>query len=419
MILKKAIPRAWIDIKQGEILSIIFQLLNIGKATMIDRVHEFEEAFAKYIGTKHAVAFSSCRAGMYFGLKAMGWEKGDEILLPAFTYFADASMVSLAGLEPVFVDVDFDTAAMNPADIENKLTNRTKAIFVTHLNGISADMDSIKNIAAKHSLRIFEDCARACGLQYKGQKLGSFDIGTYSFSYGKNFYLFGGGMVTSDDDSFIERLRNIKKEFHSKSKKQTFLETIKGCVLKFVNSPLVFTVSLFPLIHANKSQPKQRFKKLFPRKMPIYETVPSHFYLNMNKVQAKQGLRFLERIDNHNKQRGKNAHLFIKELENKCAVHLFKASQYQDEDMLYFAIQSKNKSDLQRFLVRKKIDAEHESAQNLTQLDRFKYFGGDEYPHATELDGKIILLPSHPHLHKKDIRYMTTKILEYYHRKPT
>ncbi len=411
--MRKAISRAWIDLKPGEILSIVFQLLNIGKAAGSDSVHEFETAFAKYIGTKHAVAFSSCRAGMYFGLKAMGWEEGDEVLLPAFTYFADAAMVSMAGLVPVFVDVDFDTAAMKPADIENKLTSRTKAIFLTHLNGISADMDSIKNIAARHQLRVFEDCARACGLQYKGQKLGSFDIGTYSFSYGKNFYLFGGGMVTSDDDSFIERLRKFKTEFISKSKKQTLLETIKGCVLKFVNTPLVFTVSLFPLVYENKARPKHRFKRIFPRKMPIYEKVPSHFYLNINNVQAKQGLRFLERIENHNTRRGEHASLFRKELENWSGVHLFQASQFQNEDMLYFAIHSKNKAELQRFLVRKKIDAEHESARNLPQLAPFKQFGTGEYPHAAALENTVILLPSHSNLTEKDIKYMSDKIREY------
>ncbi len=411
--MRKAISRAWIDLKPGEVLSIVFQLLNIGKAAGSDRVHEFEEAFAKYIGTKHAVAFSSCRAGMYFGLKATGWEEGDEVLLPAFAYFADAAMVSLAGLVPVFVDVDFNTAAISPKDIENKITSRTKAIFLTHLNGISADMDSIKNIAARHQLRVFEDCARACGLQYKGQKLGSFDIGTYSFSYGKNFYLFGGGMVTSDDDVFIERLQKIKTEFQSKSKKQTLLETIKACVLKFVNTPLVFTVSLFPLVYENKVRPKQRFKRLFPRKMPIYEKVPSHFYLNMNNVQARQGLRFLERIENHNTRRGENARLFRKELDNKSEVHLFQASQFQNEDMLYFAIQSKNKAALQRFLVRKKIDAEHESARNLTQLAPFKQFRTGDYPNAASLEDTMILLPSHPNLTKKDIKYMSDKIKEF------
>ncbi len=411
--MRKAISRAWIDLKPREILTIVSQLLKIGKAADSDHVHEFEEAFAKYIGTKHAVAFSSCRAGMYFGLKAMDWEEGDEVLLPAFTYWADAAMVSLAGLVPVFVDVDFNTAAIKPADIENKLTSRTKAIFLTHLNGISADMESIMNIAAQHKLRVFEDCARACGLQYKGQKLGSFDIGTYSFSYGKNFYLFGGGMMTSDDDVFIERLRKFKAEFHSKSKKQTLLETIKACVLKVVNTPLVFSVSLFPLIYGNKARPKQRFKRLFPRKMPVYEKVPSHFFLNMNNVQAKQGLRFLERIENHNTRRGENARFLRKELENKSAVHLFQASLFQNEEMLYFAIQSKNKAGLQRFLVQKKIDAEHESARNLPQLAPFKQFASGEYPHAAALENTMILLPSHPKLTNKNIKYMSDKIKEY------
>lgn len=411
--MRKAISRAWIDLKPGEVFSIVFQLLNIGKAAGSDHVQEFEEAFAKYIGTKHAVAFSSCRAGMYFGLKAMDWEEGDEVLLPAFAYFADAAMVSLAGLAPVFVDVDFNTAAINPADIENRITSRTKAIFLTHLNGISTDMESIMDIAARHQLRVFEDCARACGLQYKGQKLGSFDIGTYSFSYGKNFYLFGGGMVTSDDDSFIERLRKFKTEFHSKSKKQTLLETIKAGVLKFVNTPLVFSVSLFPLIYQNKVRPKHRFKRLFPRKMPIYEKIPSIFFLNMNNVQAKQGLRFLERIENHNTKRGENARGLRKELENWSGVHLFQASQFQNEDMLYFAIHSKNKAELQRFLVQKKIDAEHESARNLPKLDQFKQFGTGDYPMAAALENTMILLPNHPKLTKKNIKYMADKIKEY------
>jgi perosamine synthetase len=322
-------------------------------------------------------------------------------------------MVLLAGLKPVFVDVDFKTASICPAEIEKKITDKTKAIFLTHLNGISVEMDSIKSMAAQHGLRIIEDCARACGLQYKGQKLGSFDIGAYSFSYGKNFFLFGGGMVTSNDDVFIERLRKFKTEFHSKSKKQTLLETIKACVLKIVNTPLVFSVSLFPLVYQNKARPKQRFKKLFPRKMPIYEKVPASFSLNMNNVQAKQGLRFLKRINSHNSRRGENALIFRKEMENLKEVHLFQPSPFQNEDMLYFAVQSKNKVELQRFLVRKKIDAEHESARNLPLLAPFKQFEDGEYPHAAALENTVILLPSHPHLTKKDVKYISDKIKEF------
>src|SRR3989338_5778695 len=230
----RTIPRVYVDLSSQEVFSVLQQLLNVKKATGSDRLHEFEKAYACYIGTKYAVSFPSCRSSMYFALRALNLGRGSEVILPAFTFWVDAALVIMAGLKPVFVDVDLNTANMDVSKIEAAITPKTKVIFPTHLNGMPAEMDPIMSIAGKYGLRVLEDCARSCGATYKGKRIGSFDVGAFSFGYGKSFYSFVGGMITSNDESFINNLRKSKKDFEKISTKNLYMQTMKGIILRYL-----------------------------------------------------------------------------------------------------------------------------------------------------------------------------------------
>lgn len=166
-------------------------------------VTEFEKEFAGYIGTKHAISVGNGTDALVIALKALCIGEGDEVITSTFTYFASAECISAVGATPVFVDVEKDTFNIDPDKIEEKITERTKAIIPVHIFGQSADMDKINIIAKKHNLKVIEDACQAVGAKYKGKMIGTLsDVACFSFFPTKNLSCAGdGGMIVTSDDS--------------------------------------------------------------------------------------------------------------------------------------------------------------------------------------------------------------------------
>jgi dTDP-4-amino-4,6-dideoxygalactose transaminase len=161
----------------------------------------FENAFAKYIGTKYCVGVGNGLDALMISLKALGIGAGDEVIVPSNTYIATALAVSYVGATPVLVEPDIRTFNINPEKIENAITSSTKAIIPVHLYGQPCDMDPIMSIAQKYDLKVIEDCAQAHGAKYKGQNIGTFgQLACFSFYPGKNLGALGdaGAVVTND-----------------------------------------------------------------------------------------------------------------------------------------------------------------------------------------------------------------------------
>ncbi len=163
----------------------------------------FEAEFAEYIGVKHCVAVANGTDALEIALRALEIGPGDEVIVPANTFFATAEAVVNVGAAPVFVDCEAGSYNIDTTRIEEKLSSRTKALIPVHLYGLPAEMDEIMSIAKKHGLKVVEDCAQSHGADYKGKRTGTFaDIATFSFYPGKNLGAYGdaGAIVTSDPD---------------------------------------------------------------------------------------------------------------------------------------------------------------------------------------------------------------------------
>lgn len=165
-------------------------------------VTDFEQHFAEYIGVKHAIALNSGTDALIIALKALDIRPGDEIITTPFTFFATAETVAMVGAVPVFADIDEETYNIDPDRIEEKITEKTKAILPVHIFGQPADMDAINRIAKKHHLYVIEDACQAVGSAIGEKKIGSVgDIACFSFFPTKNLGAFGdGGMITTDND---------------------------------------------------------------------------------------------------------------------------------------------------------------------------------------------------------------------------
>lgn len=160
------------------------------------RVSQFERAFADYKGVPSAVALNSCTAALHLSLLAARLEPGDEVITTPMTFCASVNAIIHAGGRPVLADVDSATQNIDPAEIERRITSRTRAIVPVHFAGRPCDMGAIMRIAQKHQLKVIEDCAHAIETAYHGRKAGTFgDFGCFSFYSTKNVVTGEGGMV--------------------------------------------------------------------------------------------------------------------------------------------------------------------------------------------------------------------------------
>ena len=164
-----------------------------------------EKKFAAYTGCDHALAVGGGTAALICGLTGIGVGDGDEVIVPGFTYIASAAAVLIVGGVPVIADID-ESLTIDPADVERKITPRTKAIMPVHMRGIPADMDAVLDIARRHKLLVIEDCAQACGGSYKGKPLGSMgDVGCFSLQHYKIITAGEGGMVVTNNRDVFDR----------------------------------------------------------------------------------------------------------------------------------------------------------------------------------------------------------------------
>jgi dTDP-4-amino-4,6-dideoxygalactose transaminase len=223
-----------------EIDAAIARVIESAAFVLGPEVEAFEEAFAEYVGARFCVGVGNGTAAVQLALSACGIGAGDEVIVPANTFFATAEAVSTAGAVPVFVDADPVSYTIDTTKIEAAITKRTRAIIPVHLYGQAADLDPIKELAARHDLFVIEDAAQAHGSLYLGRKVGALsEAGCFSFYPGKNLGAYGeGGAVTTNDAHVARRVRLLRdhgsaRKYHHEIIGYNFrLEGIQGAVLR-------------------------------------------------------------------------------------------------------------------------------------------------------------------------------------------
>ena len=203
-------------------------------------VSEFEQQFAEYVGTSHAIGCNSGTDALYLAILALEIGPGDEVITPSFTFFATAEMVSQTGATPVFVDIDPLTFNLDPHKLEAAITSKTKAIIPVHLFGQAVDMTTVTAIAEKHHLFVIEDCAQATGAKWQDKQVGSWGhINAFSFFPTKNLGGCGdGGAVTTNDPVLADKVRMLKEHgsrqryFHEAIGINSRLDALQAAILQ-------------------------------------------------------------------------------------------------------------------------------------------------------------------------------------------
>jgi len=183
-----------------------------GWITQGPRVAEFEQKFAAYTGSKYAVAVSNCTNALHLAMIIAGVGQNDEVICPSLSYIATANAVKYVGAKPVFAEVNPTNYNLDIADVEKRLTSKTRAILLVHQIGMPADIDTFKELAKKHNLQLIEDAACAAGASYKGSKIGSHsDLVCFSFHPRKVISTGDGGMITTSNESYYNRLKLLRQ----------------------------------------------------------------------------------------------------------------------------------------------------------------------------------------------------------------
>jgi perosamine synthetase len=192
-------------------VSGVLDSLRSGWITMGPKTIEFEKSFGEYIGSRNAVSMNSCTACLHLALKMLDLKEGDEVIVPAVTFTATAEVIAYFRAVPVLVDVDDVTCNIDAAKIEEKITERTKAIIPVHYGGQPCDMDEISVIAKRHNLFVIEDAAHAIPARYRGRRIGTIgDITCFSFYATKTLATGEGGMATTENNEWAERMKILR-----------------------------------------------------------------------------------------------------------------------------------------------------------------------------------------------------------------
>lgn len=252
------------ELIKSDVQAEINQVLDSGQYIMGSKVAELEGVLGNYTGAKHCIGVCDGTKALLIALMALGIKSGDEVIVPAFTFIATASMVALLGAKPVFADVDEKTYNLDPNKIEPLITNKTKAIIPVSLYGQCADFDAINAIAAKYNLVVIEDGAQSFGATYNGRQSGNLTtIATTSFFPSKPLGCYGdGGAIFTNDDELAQKIRWIRVHGQDKRYHHAVLG-LNGRLDTLQAGVLLAKMRIFPQEVILRAQVAQRYNELF------------------------------------------------------------------------------------------------------------------------------------------------------------
>ena len=273
------------------------------------QIREFEAAFARRAGMDPAcaVAASYGRMAFYYILKALDLPAGSEIVVPALTFWVIPALAKVAGLKVVFADIDPDTFTLSPAALERAITPATRAVVPTHLYGLPCDMAAILDIAARHQLRVIEDCAHALGATWNGKPVGTLgDAGFFSFQTLKPLNCYGGGLALVRDPALAARVRALAEGERWPDEKRVTNRLLVGRLQRIFIKPWVFTISAFPILWVSSLIGANPDVYLW-EDIRSLDPLPDAYTERFPNVQAAIGLGALEALDGWTEQTRRHA----------------------------------------------------------------------------------------------------------------
>lgn len=374
------IKKKLINVYPGE-LKDIFRLLFSGQFLRGRFVSQFEEVFGRYVGRKYAVAVSSGRFALHCLLSAFGITEGDEVILSAYNFKAVPRTIVNLGAKPVFVDVNLWSLNINPEEIENKITSRTKAIIVTHMFGYPAEIDRIQTLGQKYGIKVIEDCAHSCGTEYQGGKLGSFgDAAFFSFGIAKTLNTFGGGMITTDDGAVYEFAKSMVEGCEGTSSLAVIKECFMAYIYLFLLNSFIYLCFTFPVLFFLNAVHFDYLGVLRSRK-----SEPADKRGRLSNLQAYVGIKLLQGLDQLNAKK-LNRITYLKKCLRADLCRTQNECKKMQPAFLYLALLIPEASKAKKALFLKGVDADNAYMQNCARMFNDK----GHFPMAEKICNEIL-----------------------------
>lgn len=350
-----------------ELMDAFEKVLDSGQFILGDEVKNFEHEIASYIGVNYAIGVSNGTDALLLSLASLGIGPGDEVITTPFTFFATAEIIAILGAKPVFCDIDAKTLNIDPEEISEAISKKTKAILPVHLYGQSADMDKIMQIAQDNNLKVVEDMAQAIGSEYKGKKVGTFgDTACISFFPTKNLNALGdAGMIVTNDENLDKKLRSLR---------------VHGASKKYHHDVLGYNDRL-------------------------------------DAIQAALLRIKLKYLDEWNKKRQQTAHRYDEELKNSVKIPYITPG---NETVYHqYTIRTSRRDELKQYLMEKTIGTAIHYPIPLHLQKAFDYLGYKEgdFPESEKAAKEVLSLPIHSDLTSEEVDYVVFTINEFFTKK--
>jgi len=345
-----------------EEMSAVKRILESGNITTGRANQEFEKAFSGYIGTEHCICTSSGTSALQIGTEALDISKGSEVITTPFSFIASSNALLFNYLKPVFADIDQDSFNIDPEEIEERITQRTRAVMVVHLYGNPCNMKEIVELCEDHNLLLIEDCAQAVGAEYRNRKVGSFgDISCFSFYATKNMTSGEGGAILTNDEELAERARLLRN-------------------------------------HGQNGQ---------------YNHVILGYNHRMTDIQAAIGLEQLKKLDRLNEKRIRNAEYLSEQLSDIESIEVppvFRDTKHVFHQYTIKVLDGKRDYVLQE-LNRNGVGARVYYFRPIYLQTLYQRIGlGNRCPNAEESSEHVISLPVHPMLSKPELKTIVREV---------
>lgn len=369
------------------------EVLSSSKYIMGENVKKFEKEFSEYLGAKHSISVGNGTDALVIALKALGIGEGDEVITSTYTFFATSESISAVGATPVFIDVKKDTFNMDSQLIEEKITDKTKAIMPVHIFGQSADMDEINKIAKKHNLYVIEDACQAIGAEYNGKMIGTLgDIAAFSFFPTKNLGAAGdGGMLVTNNDDLATIIKALRTHGSGENGQKAY-----------------------NLLNDEKEEVKKDSED-----NTVYNPLKYYNYLigfnsRLDEIQAALLRVKLKELDKWNNKRADTAKYYNDELK---ATNLVTPHKDENKSHVYhmYILQSENRSNLVEYLKENNISTGIYYPVPLHAQKAYKnldYKKGD-MPNAEYLSQRTFAIPVYPELADDQKEYIVKTIKEF------
>jgi len=404
-----------------KVLFIALTKLAFARMNSIDRTPEFLSKMKLLFNRQHAHLVSSYRMGLYFTLKSLNLKPGDEVLLSPITVADTINSIKLAGLKPVFVDMDLDSHCLCTDDLKRKVTAQSKVLLVTYLSGLVPEISDLLLFAKDHELILIEDISQNMDANYGKDKVGSHGhVSIASLSCGKNISTLYGGLILSDDVKLVEKIKSESNQFKSLGKKSVLSYYLLNCIkVQIATSKIIFPILVFPLLRfisfiTNKcpvdfNHDPMKTKNIFRSQNPVLRSsFPSEFYAPVNSWQISLTDHQLGGLAKGTNRRRQLAKVLLENLSPQALSFVPRHLLKTDENSYYhFPIYcGKQKSSLRRHLFAGGID---NGSYGLNLCSEEKVFDIKIHlPNAWTIKHDSLFLPLHEDHSIEQMKYMAS-----------